>query len=491
LLLKGTAMPRLTLPSRRSPAVVTPRREIARIAVPVSAEFVLMLVLNFVNQVTVGTLGATAIAAVGFANSLFFILIITLGCLGTSVSILVARAFGAGRRTEMDHTVTAALLVAGALGLVASALPFVWADDLLGRTGASPTVAATGTDYFRLIALATLPTMLSAILSGVLRSVGRASSPMVATTATVLVNSALAYILVTGAGPAPALGAAGAGWATLVTAVAKVAILSVQAYGPRGVVAWHLPVDRAEWRRVVAPLFVLALPLGVTELFWTGGTFLYNVVFQRLGDEALAAAQIVTTLEGVFIVGSIGLMSATTTLVGRSVGRGDPGGAVEWVRRLIRAGLGTGVGFGMLFAASVLLLEPLFADAGADVRAMATAGIAVNAAFQVIKVRNMILGAGVLPSGDDVRGVILGDAVGAFAVGLPLAIVLGLHTPLGMLGVFAARIVEEVAKLAIFTWRARRVRWDVLTRRGQAGEGSVTPAEGVALVPPAGTPVGV
>jgi Na+-driven multidrug efflux pump len=83
-----------------------------------------------------------------------------------------------------------------------------------------------------------------------------------------------------------------------------------------------------------------------------------------------------------------------------------------------------------------------------------------------------------------VRGVILGDAVGAFAVGLPLAIVLGLHTPLGVLGVFVARVVEEIAKLAIFTWRARRVRWDVLTRRGQAGEG-------VALAPPAETPVGV
>ena len=51
------------------------------------------------------------------------------------------------------------------------------------------------------------------------------------------------------------------------------------------------------------------------------------------------------------------------------------------------------------------------------------------------------------------------------------------------------------------------MRWDVLTRRGQAGEGSVTPgqgvamtpagglalapAEGVALAPTAETPVGV
>jgi putative MATE family efflux protein len=455
-------MPRPAL-LRPLPGVeVTPRREIARIAVPVSAEFVLMLVLNFVNQVVVGTLGATAIAAVGFANSLSFILIITLGCLGTSVSILIARAFGARRQTEMDHTVTAALLVAGGLGLLASVLPFVWAHDLLRLTGASPTVAAAGGDYFRLVALATLPTMLGAILSGVLRSVGRAASPMLATTATVLVNSVLGFALVTGAGPLPSLGVAGAGWATLVTAIAKVWILAVQAYGRRGVVAWHLPVDRAEWRGVVVPLFVLALPLGVTELFWTGGTFLYNVVFQRLGDEALAAAQIVTTLEGVFIVGSIGLMSATTALVGRSVGAGDAPGAALWVRRLTRAGVGTGLVFGLLFASTVLLLDAFFRDAGADVRQMAAAGIAVNAVFQVVKVRNMILGAGVLPSGNDVRGVILGDALGAFAVGLPLAVLLGLFTPLGFLGVWIGRVVEEVAKLGIFTWRARRLRWEAL-----------------------------
>jgi Na+-driven multidrug efflux pump len=74
----------------------------------------------------------------------------------------------------------------------------------------------------------------------------------------------------------------------------------------------------------------------------------------------------------------------------------------------------------------------------------------------------MIIGAGVLPSGNDVRGVIMGDAVGAFVVGLPLAIVLGLHTPLGFAGIFLARIADEAVKLAIFTWRARRIRWHAL-----------------------------
>src|SRR6478736_5973335 len=247
-------MPRLAMPTSRDQrsAQPTPAREIARIAVPVSMEFVLMLVLNFVNQIVVGALGATAIAAVGFSNSLTFILAVTLGCLGTSVSILVARAHGAGRRDALDHTVTAALLVALGLGTVVSLVPWFFADHLMALVGASPSVAAAGTDYFRL---------------------------------TVLANSAIAYSLVVGLGPLPSLGVAGAGWATLVTAVVKSLILLWMAFGRRGVVGWSLPDSVRQWRAVIVPLFVLALPLGVTELFWTVGTFLYNVVFQKLGDE--------------------------------------------------------------------------------------------------------------------------------------------------------------------------------------------------------------
>lgn len=448
------------MPSRAP--VDSPGREIARIAVPVSMEFVLMLVLNFVNQVIVGVLGATAIAAVGFANSLTFILAVTLGSLGASVGILVARAWGAGRRADLAHTVTAALLVTLALGTAVSLAPWAFAERLLGLVGASDSVVTAGTDYFRLTALATLPTMVSGLLSGVLRSVGQARRPMVATMVTVVANSGLAWVLVLGVGPFPRLGVAGAGWATLLTTFAKALILAHMTYGRRGPVRWSLPATLTEWRAVIVPLFVLALPLGVTELFWTVGTFLYNVVFQQLGDEALAAAQIVTTLEGVFIVGSIGLMSATTVLVGRSIGRGEPDEALAWVRRLTRAGLGTAAAFGVLYATSVLLLDVLFADAGHHVRFMAAVGIVINAVFQVVKVRNMILGAGVLPSANDVRGVILGDAVGAFVVGLPLAVLLGLHTPLGWVGIFAARIIEELAKLAIFSWRARRVSWEGL-----------------------------
>lgn len=438
---------------------------IAGIAIPVSLEFILILVLNFVSQVIVGVLGATAIAAVGFANSLVFILVVTFGAMGVSVSILVARAFGGQRRSEMSHTVTAALVIAGLLTLLGMLVPLLAPSQLLTAVGASPSVADVGSDYLRLNALSMLPLVLVAILSGAMRSTGYARSPMIATILTVPLNVALAYILVLGVGPAPELGVAGAGWAVLATSTFKLAILLVQAFAVHRIFDWSLPESLVQWRSIVTPLIVLALPLAITELLWSGGTFLYNVVAQQLGDDQLAAAQIVTTLEGVFMVGSIGLMSATTALVGRSVGKHDSAGAEHWVARLTRAGLFTGVAFGVLFAASALAVPVLFANAGPEVVTLAVVGILMNAAFQVVKVRNMILGAGVMPSGGDVRGVILGDGVSAFLVGLPLAIVLGLFTPLGLIGIFLARIIEEVVKLGIFTRRTRRIRWEAVVHR--------------------------
>ncbi len=422
-----------------------------------------MLALNFVNQAVVGALGATAIAAVGFANSLTMILLLTLSALGASVSILVARSHGGGRRGELDRTVSAAMLLAAIITTVAAAVPFVWPAELLEFTGASAGVTAVGTDYLRVASLSLLPAVLGAVLSGVMRSLGQARRPMVATLITVLANTVLGYALVFGVGPFPQLGVVGAAWATLITTMAKLAILLFQLYGRHGLARWEYPRGWAKDKSVLWPLVVLAVPLGITELFWTTGTFLYNVVVAQLGDDALAAAQIVNTLEAVFVVGSIGLMSATTALVGRSVGGGDAPGAVAWTRRVTRAGVHTGGWFGLLFAASAMLLGVLFGNVGADVRTAATIGIVINAAFQIVKVRNMIIGAGVLPSAGDTRGVILGDVVSAFVIGLPLAILLGLHTPLGIVGVFLARVIEETVKLGVFTWRARRIRWEKLT----------------------------
>ena len=459
-------IPTLTPPSE---TIKSPIREIASIAVPVSLEMVIQLLLSFINQIIVGVLGAVAVAAVGLSGSLSFLFFITLGALGSGTSILIARRAGANDSAGVNQTLSVTLVVSIVLAGGLTVPVILNAEALLRLAGGAADVTRTAVPYMQVGMLALLPGVLGWIFSGALRSLGHARTPLVVTSVTVVVESLAAYGLVFGVGPLPQLGVVGAAWALVIANVLKAALLAYQVYGPRDLAALHFP-SRAALRAIAGPLLALSAPLAFTEFAWSLGNFLYAAVFARVGTAALAASQIVGTLEGIFIVGSFGLISAATVFIGRSLGQGDAASVQLWLARIIRAGLFTSLGFGLLFALSALLVPGLFPKVGAAVHHIAVFGILIHASTQIFRVRNMIVGGGILPSAGDGEGIIIGDVVGAFVVGLPLAIWLGLYTPLGVWGVFLARNLDEIVKVGINEWRRRRVNWERLAREQKGRE---------------------
>jgi Na+-driven multidrug efflux pump len=220
--------------------------------------------------------------------------------------------------------------------------------------------------------------------------------------------------------------------------------------------------------------------MGLTAGIWSGGQFLYNVVTAQLGDEALAASQIVGNLEGMFFVGSMGLMNANNALTGRAVGAANGPLARAWVAYIKRVGLITATLFGALYALSAFGLTVMYPAVPSIVITYSVIGILFSAIQQPMKVRVSLMGASILPSGNDLRGVILGDFIGPFVFGLPLSIALGLFTPLGIYGVFIARAMEEVAKVIIFTRRGRRLDWDAIAKKhNMLNPLAAEPAEGI------------
>ena len=414
--------------------------------------------MGLVDQIIVALLGTLAVAGVGFANSVFFILFITLNAIGGGTSILVARAFGASDRAGASRLLGAAL----SLGIVVSALlalPLILGGaGFLNWVGATPEVADTGGPFLSVVAVSLPFITAAAIFSGALRSTGHARTPMTVTMLAVVLNTLLGYALVTGFGPFPKLGVVGVGIATTVSYALRAGLLAWLTYG-RGILTATLPRTLAKWKRALAPLLPLSLPMAATELAWSGGTFVYALLAGRIGTAALAGMQISNTLEGVFVIASLGLGSAATVLIGQSLGSGKPAGAAAWASKIRRSGVGVALVCGALFACTAPLLGILFPHVNDAARQFALISILVNAAFQVIKVQNMLLGIGVLPGANDPRGVLIGDVVAAFAVGLPLAYLLAFPLGLGFWGLIIARITEESAKLLIFQWRARKIVW--------------------------------
>jgi putative MATE family efflux protein len=430
------------------------RREIIKIAVPVSLETVFQVALGFVNQVIVGTLGTATIAAVGLANNVLFIGILCLNVLGSGCSILTSQALGRGDQAAVSRiaslSLAVALLVSSAIAVPLS----VFATPFLASVGADPEIAVIAGPYLGLMAL-TLPLItLSVVASSVFRAIGQPRVPMVVTIAAVALTPFLAWWLVIPL----RMGAPGAALAGVITqglrALVMLGLLFLNARGIR--FAWP---DGKEARVLLKSMVSLTWPLFVTEILFSGGIFLYALMVERLGTPELAAFQIVAMLENVFITASFGLNAAATILVAKAIGRADRSGIWLMSNSILKLGVLSAAGFGVLFAATGFLLPVFFPNTTPGVQSWAFWAIMVSAVFQVVKVSNMIF-FGVISSGGDTRFLLLSDFLTVFVLGLPAAYLLAFTFHWGFWGVILGRVIaEETLRVGMFFWRYKTGVW--------------------------------
>ncbi|MBI2560501.1 MAG: hypothetical protein HYW14_05150, partial [Planctomycetes bacterium] len=91
-------------------------RNIARLALPAAGENVLHMTIFIADIVMVGRLGTEAIAAVGLAGALNFIIAIIFSSLNAGTLSLVARHIGAGERKDAERVAAQSLFLAILIG---------------------------------------------------------------------------------------------------------------------------------------------------------------------------------------------------------------------------------------------------------------------------------------------------------------------------------------------------------------------------------------
>ena len=92
------------------------QEKIFKVALPVSLEAIFQTSLGFVDQIIVGTLGATAVAAVGLCNSISFIVMLLYSAIGTGAGVLVAQAFGRNDLNDVSKVASLSLICPASLG---------------------------------------------------------------------------------------------------------------------------------------------------------------------------------------------------------------------------------------------------------------------------------------------------------------------------------------------------------------------------------------
>ncbi|HTD17886.1 MAG TPA: MATE family efflux transporter [Chthoniobacterales bacterium] len=433
-------------------------RKIFNIALPVGLEAIFQASFGLVDQIIVGSLGASAVAAVGLSNNLSLILTLLYAAIGTGSGAFIAQAYGRGDMEEVSKIAAIGQTAAAILGICSSIPLVLFPSPILRLVGAQEELVKTGSVYLQLFAASAPLTVMSSVTTATFRSMSDSRTPMIITIASVCLNTLLALPLVLGICGFPKLGVAGAGLATLISQGVRAVVLVTVLYLFKKGMHWHWPV-RSIVTRIGPPLLTTIYPIALSEMLWGASAIVYVVIFTRISTEALASSQIVTTVENLFIVAASGLAPAAVATVGQALGADARGVARKQARRVLFTAVAAGLLITVALAGVSFLLPVLYPRVDRQVLNLAFWGVIIAAAVQPAKAVNSVLGTGTLPSGGDTKFVLFSHVVSSYAVGLPIALSTALLLRWSALSVFASRALEELLKSALLFARYRTRAW--------------------------------
>lgn len=326
---------------------------ILQISAPLAAAYLAEIAMGITDMLFVGRLGSVELAGVGLASSVLFeILIVAVGVVSI-VAVLAAEARGGGSREGVRHAVRQGFLVALVLGIPATIIGLHLAP-VLALTGQDPQVVVFADRYLRAAAWFITPYLLFVVLRSFLAALSRAGSVMVVTVAAIGVNALFTYGLVFGKLGMPALGVAGAGWATTITVWLMLAALVLHTVSSRHfrhfrLYAAGLRIDMSVFKEI----FRLGAPAGGIALLESGMFVAVSIFMGVLGAAWLAANQIMFNVLAVGFMIALAMGEASSVRVAQGIGARSPHG----VRTSALSGIGLGTVV-MLISAGVLLLFP-------------------------------------------------------------------------------------------------------------------------------------
>ncbi len=267
----------------------------------------------------VGRLGKEALAGVGLAGNLNFLVLALTQALSVGAIALMSQAFGRKDRARAQLVFNQALVLATVVGLVFCVASFALRGSYARALAADARTAELGAAYLTWFVPALALQFPLGILGSALRAMGDLKVPTLIQAATVILNIALAPILMFGWGVGHPLGVTGAAIASLVSVMLGCVAFVFYFRRPASVVRF----STAQWRpqlRLWSAMLRIGLPAGgELSLMLVYMVVVYDVI-QPFGAAAQAGFGIGVRVMQTLFLPTLAIAFAATPVAGQNYG---------------------------------------------------------------------------------------------------------------------------------------------------------------------------
>lgn len=311
-------------------------RALARLAIPNAASIAGDQFLGIVDTIVIGTLGATSLAALTGATTVFIVFALAMHGFSQGLGILGSQAIGAGENARFGSIVRASILLPVVAAIaIAVTFTFVSRPVLHLMIGDIPTLQA-GAAYLALRCISLVPMVLSGAAYTAFGAAGDTRFGMKLLLAINIIHVPLLLVLALGWGTGHPLGILGAGISSLSAEVFG-ALYSINAARRRpqyGILArWEFDIPLA------LRSARLSLPEAIYLFLVVAPDIAIVTLLAPLGVETISAFRVLMIVSDLTwsIPGSLG--SAAQTVIGQRFGAGDIAGAKWFDARARRYGV--------------------------------------------------------------------------------------------------------------------------------------------------------
>jgi len=405
----------------------------------------------------VGSLGASAVAAVTTGNRIFFVFQAVIMATSAGTTAMVARAWGAGDRDEAERITKVSVIVGAAVGLLLSLPGVLFSDALASIFRLEADTIAQASDFIFYLSFFNGSFAIAMILGTAIRAAGDTLTPLWLGAITNVVNVVLVYALVYGRLGAPEMGVKGAAIATGAAFTLGAAL---------SLLFWLKGWFRIGYARGpsfsserLRSLFKIGYPSGLEQGAIQLGFILFLWIVSFYGTAPYAAYGIgVQILSFSFVIG-FGFSIAASTHVGQLLGAKDPEGATQSGWRALNLSVASMVVLGALI---IIFAEPIarFMIDDEEVVRLTVIFIYILGAMQPLMAIEFTLG-GALRGAGDTRFPLITTILGLVIVRGSFA-ALFLWLGYSVEWIFAALIADYIVKATMLVIRFRRGRWKTI-----------------------------
>jgi len=318
-------------------------KTIIAMAAPVAAGMIFQTLYLLVDLYFVAALGDAAVAGVGAAGTLMFMVMAITQILGVSTVALMSQSVGRKDQSGANLVFNQSMMLSVGLGVLTLVVGLLSADTYMAQIAADMATREQGAIFLRwFIPGMALQFALMAMASA-LRATGIVKPGMLVQMITVVLNTILAPILIAGWGPGPALGVMGAGLASSISVTVGIVILLYYFIKQEKYVKFdksQFKPDMAVWKRMLD----IGLPAGGEMLLM----FVYFAVIYLVIQDFGAAAQAGFSIGGRIMQSIFMPTMAIAFAIGPIVGQNFGAGRFDRVREACKMGI--------LLNAAVMLL---------------------------------------------------------------------------------------------------------------------------------------